>query len=86
MPDMSGLELLEIVRSEHPSIIRLILSGQPQLGSSEASSIVRDVHSGELFAFLAKPWDLEGHLKGIIRKALERQESGVQEGSGCASD
>ena len=78
MPEMSGLELLEIVRSEYPEIMRLMLSGQPQLSSSEASSIASGVHNGEIFAFMAKPWDLEGQLKPLIRQALARQEQRVQ--------
>lgn len=78
MPDMSGLELLEIAKAERPEVTRLILSGQPQLGSSEASSIVRGIHDGDIFAFMAKPWDLEGRLKDMIRQALDRHERCAQ--------
>ncbi len=78
MPDMSGLELLEIAKVERPEVTRLILSGQPQLDSSEASSIVRGIHDGDIFAFVAKPRDLEGQLKGMIRQALDRHEQCVQ--------
>jgi len=74
MPDMSGLDLLEIVGKEQPAVTCLILSGQPQLESSEASSIVRGIHQGDIFAFVAKPWDLDGQLKGMVRQALDRHE------------
>ena len=79
MPDMSGLELLEIAAADYPDVIPLILSGQPTLESAEASSIVQGVHRGAIFTFLAKPWDLDGQLKKAVRQALACHKTCIQE-------
>jgi DNA-binding NtrC family response regulator len=70
MPDMSGLDLLEIVRSEYPQTVLIVLSGQSQLAQPEVSAITRGVHKDEIFAFAAKSGGSE-ELRGIIRKALD---------------
>lgn len=77
MPDMSGLKLLEIVRDEYPEVVCVLLSGQSQFDQAEASAVVRGVHAGEVFAFLAKPWDIEGKLKTTIEKALVAQQQSI---------
>jgi len=70
MPDMSGLDLLEIVKSEYSEIIMIVLSGQSQLAQPEVSAITRGVHQDEIFAFAAKVDGAE-ELQGIVRKAIE---------------
>jgi DNA-binding NtrC family response regulator len=70
MPDMSGLDLLQIVQSKYPGTILIVLSGQPQLAQPEVSAITRGVHEDEIFAFAAKS-DGSEELRVIIRKALD---------------
>jgi len=76
MPDMSGLDLLEVVKSEYPATILIVLSGQSQLAQPEVSAITRGVHKDEIFAFAAKSGGSE-ELRGIIRKALDLCDSEV---------
>ncbi len=66
MPEMDGLELLKIVKTEHPYIIRMVLSGYTDMDTTLAA-----INEGEIFRFIAKPWELEGELKTAIRQAIE---------------
>jgi HD-like signal output (HDOD) protein/CheY-like chemotaxis protein len=60
MPDMSGAELLGRIRGSHPSVARIILSGQSQMESA--------VHSaGIAHQFLAKPCDADTLRETIAR-------------------
>lgn len=60
MPGMSGVELLEQVRLEHPDTIRLILSG-------EQSSAFPWIAASAIHRFLSKPCEL-----GVLRDAITR--------------
>lgn len=66
MPEMDGLELLKIVKAEYPYIIRMVLSGHTDMDTTLAA-----INEGEIFRFIAKPWELEGELKTAIRQAME---------------
>jgi HD-like signal output (HDOD) protein len=61
MPNMTGAELLEKVREESSSTVRIILSGQ-----AEASAIMKSV--GPSHQFLSKPCDAAA-LEGAIQRA-----------------
>lgn len=81
MPEMSGLELVEIVRRQYPKARRVLLSGQLHFASPNASFVVRRVLSGDIFAFVPKPWDIERRLKKVVREALVAEESFALMGS-----
>ncbi len=66
MPEMSGLELLKIVREKHPHIIRMVLSGY-----ADTDTLLASINQGEIFRFIAKPWESDAELKIIIRQAIE---------------
>ncbi len=66
MPEMSGLELLKIVREKHPHIIRMILSGY-----ADTDTLLASINQGEIFRFITKPWKSNEELKTIIRQAIE---------------
>jgi two-component system, NtrC family, response regulator HupR/HoxA len=66
MPEMSGLQLLKIVREKYPNIVRLVLSGYTQV-----STLLTAINQGEIFKFITKPWKLEEEFKGIIAQAVE---------------
>ena len=74
MPEMSGLELLNIVENEHPNIIRIVLSGQPNMSQTEISTLVTGVNRRKIFKFTAKPWNFEEELKVAVRQAIEYYE------------
>ena len=52
MPVMNGNDFLERVKSIHPDIVRMILTGDPDL-----HAVTRAINSGTIFKFLVKPWD-----------------------------
>jgi DNA-binding NtrC family response regulator len=67
MPEMSGLELLKIVRREYPHIVRVVLSGYTQI-----TTLLTAINQGEIFKFITKPWKLEEDFKGVVRESIER--------------
>ena len=74
MPDMSGLQLFEVVQEEHPDIIRIILSGVPHIPQAEISAMITSVNQGDIFKIAGKVSDLESELKPLIRQAVESYE------------
>ena len=74
MPEMSGPELLNIVENEYPNIIRIVLSGQPNMSQTEISTLVIGVNQGKIFKFTAKPWNFGEELKVAVRQAIEYYE------------
>ena len=66
MPEMSGLELLRIVKKEYPHIVRMVLSGYTQV-----TTLLTAINEGEIFKFITKPWQLEKEFKPAIREAVE---------------
>ena len=68
MPDLDGLELMEIARNLRPEAVRIVVSGT---GTVEA--ITRAINSGEVHRFVHKPFD-PAVLRSIVADALERQE------------
>jgi DNA-binding NarL/FixJ family response regulator len=70
MPGMRGVELLAQVAREYPYIVRILLTGDPQLDAA-----VRAINEGEIFRFLTKPCS-SVMLDSVIREALIRQSRG----------
>lgn len=64
MPGMSGTQFLQEVKKKWPETIRVILSGY-----AEADSILDSINQGEVYRFLAKPWQDES-LKATIRQCF----------------
>jgi len=71
MPGMRGVELLAQVAREYPYIVRILLTGDPQLDAA-----VRAINEGEIFRFLTKPCS-PATLDAVIREALIRQSRGA---------
>jgi len=66
MPEMTGLDLLRIVKQEYPHIVRVVLSGYTQI-----TTLLTAINQGEIFRFITKPWKLEEEFKGVVRQAIE---------------
>jgi len=64
MPQMTGAEFLAKVRKMYPNTIRIILSGYTDL-----KSVTETVNSGEIYKFMAKPWE-ETSLRETLREAF----------------
>jgi two-component system response regulator HupR/HoxA len=66
MPEMSGLELLKIVKEKYPNIIRIVLSGYAQI-----TNLLTAINQGEIYKYITKPWRLEEEFKPAMRQAVE---------------
>lgn len=66
MPEMDGASFLKEVRQRWPQTIRILLTGYADVGSTVAA-----INEGEIYRYIAKPWD-DNEILGIVRDALER--------------
>ncbi|MBV6324324.1 EAL domain-containing protein [Duganella violaceipulchra] len=64
MPGTSGTEFLSIVKNLYPDTVRLILTGYTDL-----VTVTESVNRGEIFKFIAKPWQ-DKELRELIRDAF----------------
>lgn len=67
MPEMSGTKLLARVKVLYPEMVRIVLSGQAQVGS-----MVEAINQGAVFKFFTKPWN-EAQLRAQILEAFRHQ-------------
>ena len=68
MPKMNGSEFLSIVKSEHPNIIRIMLTGH-----ADTQAVMTAINSGAVYKFILKPWN-DDDLRVTIALALEQYE------------
>ncbi len=65
MPHKNGVEFLKEVKEKFPDTIRMILSG-----FADVAAIVESINEGNVYKFLAKPWN-DQELLTTIQRALE---------------
>lgn len=65
MPEMDGLTLLKKVRNDYPDTVRIILSGQTDIGLA-----LEAIHAGNVYRYITKPYD-DRELLQTIRQALD---------------
>lgn len=65
MPDMNGIELLQILAQEYPDTERVLLTG-----FSDIESTIDAINKGRVCYYLEKPWD-EDSLRRSIHKGIE---------------
>ncbi|MFA6921663.1 MAG: EAL domain-containing protein [Gallionella sp.] len=68
MPGMSGVEFLRRVKTMHPNVVRMILSGYTEVGT-----LTDAINKGEIYQFITKPWENDA-LTAMIREAFVRYE------------
>lgn len=66
MPEMTGVELLNRVKCEHPGAMRLIFTGY-----ADIKAIIDAINQGNVFRYVTKPWDPE-ELLAALRDAGRR--------------
>ena len=57
MPEMNGIEFLQLAWATSPDSIRIILSGY-----SEVNEIIDVINKGYIWKYLSKPWNLEDFI------------------------
>lgn len=67
MPEMDGAKFLEQVRARWPGTTRILLTGY-----ADVNSTIDAINRGEIFRYIAKPWD-DNDLMLVVRDALERR-------------
>jgi putative nucleotidyltransferase with HDIG domain len=65
MPEMSGVDLLAAVRTRHPDLVRMMLTGY-----TEINVAVEAINRGEIYRLITKPWNDE-ELKATLRQAFD---------------
>jgi two-component system probable response regulator PhcQ len=66
MPGMTGIELTKILHDRYPDMMRLMLTGQPDL-----QMVIEAINHGEVYRFITKPWD-DLELKVTLSLAFEQ--------------
>lgn len=67
MPEMDGAEFLERVATKWPGVVRILLTGHAELGST-----IEAINKGRIYRYVSKPWE-EMDLKLTIHSALEQR-------------
>ena len=67
MPEMNGAQFLEQVRLRWPGTTRILLTGY-----ADVSSTIEAINRGEIYRYIAKPWD-DNDLTLIVQQALEHR-------------
>jgi two-component system, repressor protein LuxO len=80
MPQVTGLELLELAMKCSPSTVRVMLTGQ-----SDLSGVLKLKSIEAIERLIRKPWDVEG-LKRTLREVLCRKKHGGNEVSDQSND
>ena len=65
MPEMNGAEFLERAATRWPHVMRILLTGYSDLGSTIAA-----VNKGKIYRYLSKPWE-DQELVFAVKNALE---------------
>ncbi|HEY8145459.1 MAG TPA: response regulator [Kofleriaceae bacterium] len=81
MPAMNGLELVRRVRTIHPDVVRILLTGHATFDAAR-----RAINEGEVHRFLSKPFD-PAELRSVVADGLaRRQELARRSRSGVEAD
>jgi response regulator RpfG family c-di-GMP phosphodiesterase len=65
MPEMDGATFLKAVRQRWPDTVRILLTGY-----ADVTSTVAAINEGEIYRYVAKPWD-DNEIVKTVREALE---------------
>ncbi len=68
MPDMTGIELLEISQKSHPDLVRIILTGY-----ADVEDLIAAINTGKVHKYITKPWEPDTLLLAL-QDALEKME------------
>jgi signal transduction histidine kinase len=72
MPGMTGAAFLAETVHRHPEVIRIVLTGYP-----EVEVLVEAINRGHVYHFLTKPWQPH-ELRQVVRRGLERWDAAAE--------
>ena len=65
MPEMTGIEFLEIIKLKYPECFRMVLTGY-----TDVEAIIQAINKGRVYRYVTKPWNKDD-LRLTIDHALE---------------
>jgi len=68
MPNMTGMEFLELSQKMYPNLVRIVLTG-----FAEVDDLIDAINSGKVHKYITKPWEPE-NLRLTVQDALEKME------------
>lgn len=68
MPDMTGIELLEMSQKSHSNLVRIVLTG-----FTDVEDLIAAINTGKVHKYITKPWEPDALLLAI-QDALEKME------------
>ena len=68
MPNMTGIEFLELSQKTYPNLVRIVLTG-----FTEVDDLIAAINTGKVHKYITKPWEPED-LRMALQDALEKLE------------
>jgi DNA-binding NtrC family response regulator len=75
MPDISGVDLLEMLKESHPYIGRILITG-----CNDINIVIEAINRCEVFRFLTKPWvkdDLTETIRTSYQENIDKQKENL---------
>lgn len=66
MPEITGIEMLQKIKSQYPEAIRILFTGYADL-----NSVIAAINQGHVYRYLSKPWQPEELEAAVADAAAE---------------
>jgi response regulator RpfG family c-di-GMP phosphodiesterase len=73
MPEITGVEMLQKIKSQYPEAIRILFTGYADL-----NSVIAAINQGHVYRYLSKPWQPE-ELEAVVADAAAEYSRIVQQ-------
>jgi two-component system response regulator HupR/HoxA len=68
MPNMTGMEFLELSQKYYPNLVRIVLTG-----FADVEDLIAAINNGKVHKYITKPWEPD-NLRMAVQDALEKME------------
>jgi two-component system response regulator HupR/HoxA len=68
MPNMTGIEFLELSQKTYPNLVRIVLTG-----FTDVEDLIAAINTGKVHKYITKPWEPD-NLRSAVHDALEKME------------
>jgi two-component system response regulator HupR/HoxA len=68
MPNMTGMEFLELSQKSFPNVVRIVLTG-----FTDVADLIEAINTGKVHKYITKPWEPDD-LRLAVQDALEKME------------
>jgi two-component system, probable response regulator PhcQ len=69
LPGEDGISFFARIKQLYPRTVRILLTGH-----DSPSMLMRAINRGEIYRFIAKPWE-DAHVREVLREAARRYET-----------